>query len=268
MRVIAEEIGNIFLVKRNIDRNIILRSVAATLLTGVLYFILENGTIFTITLQEFAYPLVATAIVVFVAEFKLVRKFLKEYFKLTLFIKYLTFYFLISIALMSTGHTTYAAFLAILFVVSGLQRVIIQKTRALFSAEISEFMEFIKLYGCVRAAFFCLSIVLLFEMIGPNLPMFWIFFCLPIILLFEIELFANLYPYCKKHKDIEETILIIRKIAQNKNIKINRLTSLSGASDNFTKQQLNKLVIANYITIENKHVKLKEEYQKIYDGKL
>ena len=268
MRVIAYEIGNIFLVKKNIDINIVLISVAVTLVTALLNFIFENETIFkNFTLQKFMYTLVAIAIVEFAVKGKLVGKFLKEYFKLTLFIKHLTFYFLISIALMSTGHTTYAAFLAILFVVSGLQRFIIQKTRALFSAEISEFMEFIKLYGYVRAAFFCLSIVLLWKIIVLNLPIFRIFFYC-IVLIFEIVLFANLYPYCKKHKDIEETILIIREIAENKNIKINRLTSISSASDDFTKQQLNKLVIANYISIENKHVKLREEYQKIYDGKL
>lgn len=258
-------IGNIFFVDRNINVKTILIAVAVTLLTGLLNFIFENETVFkNFTIQEFTFPLIATAIVLFVVKYKLIQKFIGIYFKLSLYsIEALIIYLLIFVAILYTGPTIYAYFLAILFFISGILRFIIQKTRALFFAEMSEFMDFIQIYGYVRVAFYSLVILIIYKTIALDLSIF-----LVIVLIFEIELITNLYPYCKKHEDIEKTILILRKIADNKNINVDELISSIDASNNFTKQQLDKLIKANYILKNGDYIKLNEKYQEIYEGKL
>lgn len=203
-------IGNIFFVDRNINVKTILIAVAATLLTGLLNFIFENETVFeNFTIQNFTFPLIVTAIVSFVVKYKLIQKFVGMYFKLSFdSIKALIFYLLIFVVILSTGPTIYAYFLAILFFLSGILRFIIQKTRALFFAEMSEFMDFIKIYGYVRVAFYSLIILIIYKTIALSPNIFLI-----LLLIFEIEMISNLYPYCTKHEDIEKTILILRKIA-------------------------------------------------------
>lgn len=258
-------VGNIFVIDRKI--NIKTFSIAiAPFLAALLKFIFEGQPIFeNFTIKEFTYLIIAAAIILSFNKLKLIIKFFKEYFKFKLaVIVYLFLEILIVITLFSIPNI-YSYFLGISFFVSGLQRIVIQKTRALFFAQISEFMDFIKIYGYIRVAFFALGILGLLlgieKIIGLNSPLCFVIF------IFGILFSANLYPYYTKHGDIEKTIIILRKVAENKSIKVNKLISLVDASDAFIKQQLNRLVLTKYISIENKHVKLKDEYQKIYDSK-
>lgn len=261
-------IGNIFVVDRKINREIILSAFIVTFLTALLKFIFERQPIYrNITISEIiTYPLFIATIFLISGKFKIVKKFFIENFKLLVII-YLIPLILIIIPFIFIRPIEYAFFLILLFFISGFQRIVIQKTKALFFAEIPEFMDFIQVYGYIRASFFGFTILWFSTIIDLNSEMFWIIF-FSMILIIQIEFLANLYPYCRKHTDIERTILILRKIGENKNIKINELVSLINVSDNLLKKQLNRLILANYISIENGHIKLKDEYQKIYDGKI
>lgn len=261
-------IGNVFVVDRKINKEIFLNAFIITILTALLKFIFEKQPAFgNFTISEIiTYPLFIATILLITDKSKIIKKIFTENFKKRDII-YLIPLILIIIPFISIRPTEFACFLILLFFISGFQRIVIQKTKALFFAEISEFMDFIQVYGYIRASFFGFTILWFSTIIDLNSEMLWIVFFF-MILIIQIEFLVNLYPYCKKHTDIERTILILRKIAENKNIKINKLVPLINVSDNLIKKQLKRLILANYISIKNGHIKLKDEYQKIYDGTL
>ena len=261
-------IGNVFVVDRKINKEIFLRALLVTFLTALLKFIFEKPAVFgNFTISEIiTYPLFIATILLISDKFKIIKKFFMGNFK-KLVIIYLIPLILIITPFILIRPIEFAYLLILLFFISGFQRIVIQKTKALFFAEIPEFMDFIQVYGYIRASFFGFTILWFSTIIDLNSELLWIIFFFTILII-QIEFLVNLYPYCRKHKDIEKTILILRKIAENKNIKINELVSLSNVSDNLTKKQLKRLILANYISIKNGHIKLKDEYQKIYDGKL
>lgn len=261
-------IGNIFVVDRKINREIILSALIGTFLIALLKFIFEKQPISgNISISEIiTYPLFIATIFLISSKFKIIKKFFIGNFKLLVII-YLIPLILIIIPFIFIRPIEYFYLLTLLFFISGFQRIVIQKTKALFFAEIPEFMDFIQVYGYIRASFFGFGILWFSTIIVLKSEIVWIIF-FSMVLIIQIQFLANLYPYCRKHTDIETTILILRKIAEYKNIKINELVSLINVSDNLIKKQLNRLILANYISLENGHIKLKDEYQKIYDGKL
>ena len=172
-------------------------------------------------------------------------------------------------------NTIHGYILSALFITSGFQRIIIQNTNALFFAEISEFMDFIQIYGCVRASYFALMIILISKITGIFIPHVFVFNSIIlwvalffIIFLFEIQFISNLYPYFVKHKDIENTILIIREIAKNKHIKTNKISLRIGVPDEFVNKQLHELVDAKYTSVKNKRAELGNDYKIIYTDNL
>ena len=216
-------IGNIFVVDSKLNVNSILWTTASTIVTAILLFIYEGEPIsMNISLKLFIYIFVGNAVILVLKK----RKVFKNFFALYVFksssqilIPYIIAEFLIFISLIFVGRSiglTDIYLVAILFLISGFQRIIIQKTKALFFADISEYMDFIQVYGHVRASYFALAIFLTLETIRTLAPHMFVFdsivfkmALLAIIFLFEIQFISNLYPYCEKHKDIENTILII-----------------------------------------------------------
>jgi hypothetical protein len=260
-------IGNIFAVDRKINFKTILIPIITILLMALSKFIFDNQNISAnITLQDLMYlPIISTILYTFF-KYNLIGKLFKEYFNFKFeVIILILFYTLISIYIVTLPDPKiYLFFSVILFCFSGFQRIVIQKTKALFFTDIYEFMDFIQIYGYTRAAFFSIPIIYFVNILVYNSPLVGLIYYL-IIFVFIFLFVANLYPYCNKHKDIKKTILIIRKIAENKNIKINNLNSLVDSSDVFIQKQLNRLALVGYISIENGRVKLKDEYQKIYE---
>lgn len=271
-------IGNIFVVDTELDQAKISATIIVTIITLILLFIYENEPIkINGLINSLIYPFVATVILLVGRKYELIKKFFSTYFtKSSLKISNGKIIMYLAILLIFLFQATYINIVVVaLFIISGFMRIIIQNTKALFFADISEFMDFIKIYGYIRASFFALAILWLLKKIMIlisytfvlNSVFFWTTL-LFIIFLFEVQFISNLYPYCEKHKDIENTILIIREIAKNKHIKINKISSCIGVPNNFVNKQLLELVDAKYIVKrKKKSAELEEYYKKIYtDG--
>lgn len=272
-------IGNIFVVERQLDVKTILETIVAAFFAATFFLIWNNESILTnFSVKWLVTAFVSPAAYLVCLKRKSIKSFFWEYFpriSIQTFIYHVIIYFTITILFILLDNTIHGYILSALFIISGFQRVIIQNTKALFFAEISEFMDFIQTYGYVRASYFALLMLLICIKMGVFMPyvfdfniiILWIAL-FSVIFILEMQFMSNLYPYCKKHKDIENTILIIRKIAKNKHIKINKISSCVDASDDFINKQLRELVDANYISIENKRAKLKDEYKKTYADNL
>ncbi len=261
-------VGNVFVVDRKINLKVVLLAIFSTFLIAFFKWILENEVIFqNFSLQEFTYSLMAATFILLIIKFNLIKEFFKEYFKFKFRVLiYLLFEILIVASLSFKYHNAYTYFLSFLFLFSGMQRIIIQKTKALFDSDMSKYMEFMKVYGYVRTAFFSLTILGLSKMITINLPVYWLLL-LVVVLFMETLFLANLYPYCTKQKDIENTILILREIAVNKRIKQNQLIHSLNFSERFVAKQLLRLRQVNYIIFENKHIMLMKQYKTICEEK-
>lgn len=279
-------IGNIFLVDRKIILKVIALSAAVTFVGYFVTAILRNQSIVKIfDIQTIVQEIIISNLVgMFIAggiTYKLIKNYslikeFKKYFKLKaatfvplfgeiLILMGFISYVILMISAGSLKYAVYILFFAIFFFGSGIQRIIIQKSNALFQAPYPDFMKFIGMYGYVRATYYALAIIFFFQIIYI-LPSVQIVFFTGLLVL-EILFMANLYPYWTEHEDIKKTIEILRTVAKNKNIKINAITSLINMPNKFVEQQLERLEkVGNYIIIEKNHVRLTDEYQKIYKG--
>ncbi len=262
---VNRSVGNIFLVDSKINSKVVGLAIAGTFLTALLKFVLEGQPVSNnFTLEDIlAYPLIVAALLLFIIRIKLITKFSRDYIKFRLaFIFHLVFQMAILLFFLRIP-SLYSYFAGLLFFISGVQRVIIQKTNALFFAEMSDFLSFIQLYGYVRAAFFGVVALVFAKIVSLSIPSVWFLFFL-LIFIFELIFLSNLYPYCIKHKDIERTIAVLRTIANKPVVKIGELSSLANLSDETISKCVHRLSLGNFVDIQDNYVTLSKEGKKIY----
>lgn len=260
----ASLIGNVFAVKKHLGWKVIITGILIALITSLIEFFLLNKTpTIKDPITSVASGAIALGVVYIIIKFRTIKTFFVEYVGFTKMslraLVYALFEIILAfIVLTIAPKALYSWFVVIFWLFSGLQRVIIQKTKALFYSDMNKFMNFIQVYGYVRTGVFAITILLILKTLSLKLPLHWI---LSLVFAFLINLWyiSNLWPYFNKHEEIEDMIGIIRCVAENKSIKKKHLPQVPGLED-----KIQRLANVNYLRVFGNRVELQKDYLAIY----
>jgi len=263
-----DQVGNVFLVEKNIDINIVMFYVISVLVTALLGYMFDISILSSITVENLLLPFAGIAVTLLIIKHSLIKKIFVSYIlkwkpiTVKLFISEIVLFIIFAYS-----HNTISLVLGLLFLISGVLRIVIQATKAIFNSKMSEFMEIVRIYGYVRASVFLLTVIFTFHFLTQQLPILWTpLFIISIIL--NAELLANMYPYANKDASIQDSVRILRHIGQNRHvINTKELASKLSLREDVVKKRIKGLTKGNYVTVENGGIRLTRVYKDIRGGK-
>ena len=258
-------VGNIFLLDKHINIKTILISLIPPFIIVIFKLLLEKELVISdFTIKELMYSLLAISMLYIIYNIKLIYLFFKEYFIFNILLSIGTiFEVLIFISILRISNfDLYSWIIGTFWLFSGLLRVLIQFSKAIFIADIQQYMKIISLFAYSRASYFAIIIINIFVTLNIKSSIINIFFLILLVLI-DIWFIANLYPYMIKHENVKNVIELIRIIKEQKRIKINQLKNLTYFSESYFNKIIERFSSVNYIKIENKRVELGNVYTYI-----
>ena len=242
------------------------------LVLAVLKFFLEKQAIIqNLNPKTTLYSIAGLACLSIFLKSKIIFKYFREYFEFNAITIIPAMVEIMLVIPIFFYDDVYAIISGIAFFISGFQRIVIQKSKALFKAELSEFSNFMQAYAYTRAMTYLVLLIALFNFIKLDIfnqteP----FEALTLLAFFlitsgiSIRLLMNLYPYWKKHIYVRRTVELIRLIAENEGIKKNQVFGkIKGASHEFLDKQTKQLITDKFFEEKNKRLYLSSDYKYI-----
>ena len=256
-------IGNLFCLDKHLNLKVIFTSIVLTCLTFFLPYFFEGKSFGTLDIiKSFLYIFLGLTIIYLITNYKLISSFFKDYFKfngITFVLGLMEI--ILSISIISVYNKSLLGWiLALFWLFSGSLRIIIQSTPALFYSEINKFMKLIQIFAFTRISYFSILALLILTNLS-NIP----FYLLTILLILNIILISNLNSYAIKHSSVRESILILRKIGEERTIKVSKLDS-SNLSKSYLDQLLKRWDNFNLVELRNNRVELSEHLKIIMGG--
>ncbi len=222
-------IGNIFYLDKHLRWSEISKAIILTLIMGFFAYLFE-GKIFD--LKDSLYVFLGLSLVYLGYNYKALWDLLNKYYKfniITLLSSLMEIILAMSFIIVYSGSAIGYIF-AFLWLSSGMLRVLIQATPALFYSDINELLKAIQIFAYSRAAYFSIILLMILDSL-PSVSTFEYSIFLTISFLLILWLIANLNPYMIKHSSVKNSVELIRLVNSEGRIKLNRLKEKSNFSD-------------------------------------
>lgn len=266
---IGSLVGNLFLLDKQIKVKNILIPILITLFVAFSKFILEQRPIIeNFSIKEFMYMLLGISLFSILIKSKLILTFFKKYFSFN-WVLFTGIFFEITLfmtVIYTSKGSLYGWILGFFWLFSGILSAVIQFSKAIFLANIEDYLEIIQIFAYSRGAYFAITIILISNLFQiPNKALPWLIY---IVLIFVLMVWfiLNLYPYMVKNQNVKNVIELIRCVKNRKRIKINQLKNLTNFSDSYFNKIISRLVQAKFLEIKSGKVELGKVYKYIYRG--
>jgi hypothetical protein len=254
-------IGNIFYLDKHLSYKTIAESILLTFLMGFFAYIFK-GTIFDVS--DFLYIFLALSVLYLVYNYKILLDLFKKYYNLGL-LSFFSSVMEIILALSFIfvyGKSTIGYIFAILWLFSGMTRVLIQATPALFYSDAKELSKVIQIFAYSRASYFSIILLLILNSLPQSTSLVYLSY-LTIFLFINILMISNLNPYMTKHKSVGEAIKLIREIKQADTIKLNKLKEKTSLSEDYFNRLIKRWDNYNLVSIFGNRVELSNQLKLI-----
>lgn len=254
-------IGNIFYLDKHIKWKEISKSIFLTLLIGFFAYILEGKSF---DLKDSLYIFLGLSLLYLGYNYKILWSLFKEYYQFhiaTVFFSLMEIVLALSLIFVY-NKTVIGYIFAVLWLFSGMLRVLICATPALFYSDINDLLKTIQIFAYSRASYFAVMLLIILSYFSKVSTLGYILF-LTIFFFLNLWLISNLNPYMIKHPSVKNSIELIRLIDSEGRIKINRLKERNNFSNAELERILKRWNNYNLIEIASNRVELSKYLQEV-----
>ena len=255
-------VGNIFYLDKHVKWNEISKAIFLTIFMGFFAYIFEGKTF---NINDLLYIILGSSLVYLVYNYKILWKLFDKYYTfrfITILFSFVEIILALSFIIFYNKMVITYIF-AFLWLFSGILRILIQATPALFYSDINELLKVIQIFAYSRASYFSIALLIILSYLQKVSTFNYILLYLIIFFILNLWLISNLNPYMIKHSSVRNSIELIRLVNSEGRIKIAKLKEKS----NFSNLELDRIIKRwdnyNFIELNGNRVELSNYLKEV-----